>query len=427
MKTPTFALTSTGKTAWVWVFFVGIAALYLYEGPAQPAWGDGIGFLYSSEAGFDLDTNASSHLLFRNLCYIVASILSFLPNTTVLVGISIISALVVLLLAYRTARLFTGWQGAIAGTIMLAVAFTFWRHAVTIEVYAFNLVFVTLILFLAIRGIQDSSSEKTMLLAMLWAISLLVHIQNILLGPLALYYLWRTKPEKKQLLVSVVAFCLIASPLGVIPLVHSAYSVGEVFLGNHPAGAPTPTIKAFASATALSITYVLYNFHLWLVPIVAGGTFLWKVHRNAAVAFLTVACAYWSFAIAFLVSDSYVFYLGAYVCLVPLAAVGFERITSRLSRTLGIVILVAALCANPMIYTATWLIGLETEVGQRIESEKEYKGGLRFYLYPGMHGSPNPLDSAREWAAMPNPPMPDWAITQMVQFLDMEEASRKAP
>ncbi len=57
--------------------------------------------------------------------------------------------------------------GALFGVGALAVAFTFWRHAVAVEVYAFNLVFVALILLLAVRGVERREGRHAVALAAL--------------------------------------------------------------------------------------------------------------------------------------------------------------------------------------------------------------------------------------------------------------------
>lgn len=410
--------------AWfTWLVFGFITAVYVWEAPAQPAWGDGLSFLYSSEAGFDLDTNATSHFLYRNLCYLLASALGFWPNAGVLVGLSVASALVVLLLAYRLARVVADQAGALFSVGVLGLAFTFWRHAVTIEVYAFNLVFVTAIMLVAVRGIVRKDGRHAAVLGVLWGLALLLHIQNILLAPLAVYYLWCARPAIQRLAVSVGLFVAMASPLVVLPFALGAHDVGAVLAESRSGGLLETNPASIAKEVLLSAAYLVYNFHIWLIPIVVGAGRLWRSRAKIAWALLLVAGPYWLFATSFPVSDSYVFYLCAYVCAVPCAAVGFDALLSRAWAKTRRYSVMISLVVGPLIYATAVQVAQTANLGQGIEQAKGYKGGLRFYLYPGMRGSPNPLDLAREIQTGQPEEQADWDPEWAIRYLELEARS----
>ena len=408
----------------VWLIFGLIAVVYVFEAPPQPAWGDGLSFLYTSEAGLDLDTNATSHFLYRNLGYVLASALAFWPNAGVLVGLSLVSALVVLGLTYKLARIAAGRAGSLFGVGVLALAFTFWRHAVTIEVYAFNLIFVALILLLAVHGIVQQDGRHAVALSILWGLTFLVHIQNILLAPLALYYLWSVRPTLRLLAVSTGLFAAVVAPLIIIPLLLENNTLDTVFVGNPTTGLTQISLASAARGVLPSLGYVAYNFHVWLIPIAIGAVRLWRNQPEIARPLILVAGPYWLFAMSFPVSDSYVFYLGAYVCAVPCAALGFDTLLSRVSAKARRYAIVISLIVGPAIYATAVEVGRTTTMGHRIEETKSYKGGLRFYLYPGMHGAPNPLDLARTLQTAPGEPPIEWDPQWAIRYLELEARSR---
>lgn len=407
--------------AYIGLVLAVVTAIYVTQAPAQAAWGDGLSFLYTSEAGFDLDTNATAHVLYANLGVALTRALPFWPNAGVLVGLSLVSALVALGLLYGLARDGASRAGALFGTVVLALSFTFWRHAVTIEVYAVHLAFVAAILSVATRSAESRTAQHAAALGALWGVSLLVHIQNVLLAPAALYYLLRVRPGAARLAAAALAFAVPASLLVALPLALGRHDVSAVFFDRNPGGVLALDPVVLARGAALSVAYAVYNFHIWLVAIAVGALRLWRERPAAARVLALVAGTTWLFAMRYAVSDSYVFYLTAYAAVVPCAATGFDTLLARFSAPIRTAAVVLSLSVSPLLYSATLGVARATSAGQRIEATKGYKGGLAFYLYPGMRGAPDPLDLARRWRAAPDAPPPPWNVRQGIRYLDLVE------
>lgn len=401
--------TSRGAVALV---FAVLAAVYVWEAPPQPAWGDGMAFLLTTVTGLDGDTNATSHFLYLNLGVVLAWLVPVASNAAVLVGLSVASALGALGLAYQLARDAASVAGALFGTAVLGLAFTFWRHAVTIEVYAFHLLFVMAIALVAVRGAERQDDRHAVGLAALWGMSLLVHIQNVLLGPLALYYLWRVRPSPARLAAAAAVWAAVVAPLVVLPLVGHAHPVSAVLVEGTHGPALAFGVGTLARGVALSVGYAVYNFHVWLVPIGVGAVRLWRERPAVGRALALVAGPCWLFGVCFPVSDSYVFYLTAYAVAVPCAAIGFDALLARASPRVRWGVVAASLVVGPAVYASAVRVAQTTEAGQRVERDKGYKGGVAFYLYPGMRGAPDPLTLGRPGARVPPgapPPLVDAA------------------
>lgn len=391
--------------------FAALAARYVWDAPAQSAWGDGLMFIQTMAIGPDWDTNATSHLLYQNLGYTLTQLLPWGTHAGVLVALSVASALGALALAYRLSRDVAGRVSALFGTVVLGLAFTFWRHAVTIEVYALNLLVVTAMVLVAVRGIERRDGRHAIGLAALWGVSLLIHIQNVLLAPLALYYLWRTRPTPGRLAGAAAAWAVVVSPLVVLPLVLHTHPLRAVLFDSFEGEVLALDARTVVRGTALGIGYLLYNFHVWLVPIAVGAVRLWRTRPATARALALVAGTTWLFASRYPVRDSYVFFLTAYVCAAPCAAVGLDVLVRRMDARIRWALIAVAFVVAPALYASATAIARWTPIGQRIEWEKGYKGGVAFYLYPGMHGAPDPMDLARPDAPRPpGAPAPAWNV-----------------
>lgn len=418
-------MTDWRSAAPVALVFAALGAIYVWEAPPQPAWGDGLLFLVHTVVGPSWHTNATAHMLYANVGYALAKGVPAVPNAAVLVGLSVASALCALALAYRLARGVASREGALFGTVVLGLAFTVWRHAVTIEVYAFNLVFVVSMLLVAVRGAETRQGRHAVGLAVLWGVSLLVHIQNVLLAPLALCYLWRVRLPWRRLVLAAGAFAAAAAPLVVLPLALGTHPVEAVLFDGFRDEVLALDAPTVARGLALSAGYLVYNVHVWLVPVGVGAVRLWRDRPVVARALLLVAAPVWAFAARYAVSDAYVFFLTAYLCVAPCAAAGFDALLARSSPRVRWTLVVAALVVGPALYAGATAVARTTAAGQRLDREKGYKGGVAFYLYPGMRGAPDPLALARPGAVpRPGEPPPPWTVRAARRYRALEARER---
>ncbi len=213
----------------------------------------------------------------------------------------------------------------------------------------------------------------------------------------------------------------MASPLVVLPLALGTHPLDAVLFDGYDRGEVLGLDAAtVARGVALSAGYLAYNLHVWLVPLGVGAVRLWRGRPAVAHALALVAGTTWLFAARYAVTDSYVFYLSAYVALVPCAAVGFDVLLSRAPERVRRAV-VASLVAGPVLYAATVEVAHATASGRRIEATWGYKGGLRYFLYPGMRSVPDPLEAARTSDAPPGAPNPGWNLRGARRLLELEE------
>ncbi|MEM7655994.1 MAG: DUF2723 domain-containing protein [Bacteroidota bacterium] len=77
-------------------------------------------------------------------------------------------------------------------------------------------------------------------------------------------------------------------------------------------------------------------------------------------------------------------------------------------------ILATALCLSPLVYATAWKVAEQVPSVQEFAEPKAYKGGVRYYLWPGQAYSPDPLKLAKAiylGEQLPNPDFDRYPIT----------------
>lgn len=228
-------------------------------------------------------------------------------------------------------------RAAVAGALVLAFGGTFWRTALSIEVYSLHILMLALVLWSAVRlfflpvsGARDLQRRMAMT-ALLLGLSFSNHMSTIFLLPELLVLLFTTHPRSegfgKGLMLSAAAFALGLLPYLYLPL--RAAAEPALNWGNpvdferlfwHVSGKQY-SVWMFSGADAWGkqFTYALEAFardSVWLalLPAAAGAVTAFRRRRSLGVFLLLlfVTCLFWAAGYDINDIDSY-FLLGFFV------------------------------------------------------------------------------------------------------------------
>jgi len=170
-------------------------------------WGDGLGYVNAVESGYDLATNANSHFTYLNFSRILFQVFGLKDAMSLMGNISIVSSVLFLFILFQVSKY---WKSEFSGFIsiqIMACCFTFWRHACTIEVYNFALIFWALMLFGVLKYLKKSSSHGLWIIAVSFSIGILTHIQFVLSVPALIWLFYFKRPA------SWIPFMLLLFPI----------------------------------------------------------------------------------------------------------------------------------------------------------------------------------------------------------------------
>jgi hypothetical protein len=371
------------------------------------SFGDSIGFALQAVAGFDLATNATSHLLYAVLNRLLVLALPGASPALILTAGSGLFALLALERVYRLCR----HCGLPAGSSAVAVlvfglGFTWWRQAVQAEVYAFSTWLACG--FLAAAACNLLHGRAALRMSAWLGLALLAHIQYVLLLPAWLYALLRPGAGWRQAVPAGLVLAGFSAPLWVLPLLLHTHPLRAVLFDHQFQG----QVLAFSAGqllrgAALSLGYLAYNFHLWLLPAAAGVVLLWRRQRRMWLLLLLAGGPVWAFAMRYAVTDSYVFFILPYAALTPALAAGLERAAGAGWRK-ALLRCCAAWALAPLLYAGAWQAAERMPRAAAAAAPKAYKGGLRYYLWPGLEYAPDPLRLAQEIEAGRMAPIADF-------------------
>lgn len=379
--------------------FLAVAAVYWFGRGRNPGWGDGLGFLIGALDGFSWPVNATGHFLYNTLNVFILRLFPSADPVCLLTAVSLVSALLALAFVYQTAMLVTGdFVASLAGMLSLAFSFVFWRHAVSIEVYAPYVALVAAFIRYAVPVALDDRRVHSGA-GVFFALALLVHIETCLLLPAFVVWMWFAGWRRREVLAA--SFCVVAAffTLIIAAAVNPRLTVASVFVDFQFA----ENVFGFSPDALLrggvrSIGYLLYNFHLFLPLMVIGAVRLYRHERWLFVFSATVFIPVWGFAFRYTVSDNYVFFLSAYLVLALVAASGFSVIIDAYGarRWLPVVVLATAFAFSPVVYGTAVFSATRLPGVRELLAPVAYKGGAAYYLWPGMRGIPDPLAVVHE-------------------------------
>lgn len=404
--------------------FTLLGVIYLLTQNPYAGFGDGLGFLYYAERGFDWGTNATSHFLYANLNHLALQLLPFLPPARVLGSLSALFALLALFQLYQLiVHLHQDRNVALLGVLCIGLSFSWWRQAVSIEVYALNAFLVMRMLLLLVRADEGPHSRSLGPLGFWYGLALLTHIQNILLLPLFLYRIGMgIRKKERGAGLALLMGGLLTGILFLPPLLWQTNSIKAIFFDRQFAGSVLNVdLLTLGKGFLRSLAYLCYNFHVFL-PLLLRGFVRWLwADLRLGILLGGSAALFWAFAMRYDVTDNYVFFLLPYFVLVAGGARGLQWPEKRrFPAKLALYVLV------PFLVYGLSTVGLRQVPAVQIWAvPKAFKGGAAYYLWPGRSQAPNPLQLAREIQAGQRPAIPDFDRYPLaLEYLEWQEAQQ---
>ncbi len=360
------------------LFFVFFIIYYLGSFSKVP-FGDCIGFVLETEkAEFTTSTSTYAHFLFINTLVLLKKILPNIESSEIGRFALIFSSLGCLVVLYQIAfELTKNRFSSFFSCVIFGFSFSFWRNSEIVEVYTFNLFWVGLFLFFAVKFILQKNSKHLLWSAVFLGISLFSHIQNILMVPAFLLLLFYTKDLRKIFLGGLVFSVFLLILVGVAIIngegITAVFSSGVVNENVEISG----VFKGFLMA----VVYLVYNFWYFLIFSILGMIFLYKSHRKTFWFLIISALPVFCFSVVFSVSDNYVFFIPFNFIIAIFIGIGiFGLIKKRWTKIVAFTSFFI-----PLIYIQAYRIAPKFEKGSSFDQEKSYKGGLRYYLLPWMN------------------------------------------
>ncbi|MDX2189479.1 MAG: DUF2723 domain-containing protein [Bacteroidota bacterium] len=369
------------------IFFV-----YFINSNTSIGFGDALGFVWASECCFQLGTNATSHFLYVNFLRLLVIMFSYFDAFQIASFVSILFSLITLLLVYCTSfKISDSSWASVISVIILAFSFTYWRQTEIVEVYTFNLAFLTLLFFLStIVLIDESKRQIIFLISILMGISLWIHIQNILIFPAFIYLCYVVDKQWINVLVKLIPASLIGLLLFVLPFITNQNSVMSVLVENtfFLSKAIDHDVYYYFNSLLKNVGFLLYNLHLFLFFSIWGLIKLFKKYPRVGFFYFLVGLPYFVFPIFYDVPDNYVFALVFYLVLAITSVFGIDDfIKKQFIQKLKIVVVLVAFTLSPALYFSVYKLSENISHLDKIKESKAYKGGFKYLLWPGMRNN----------------------------------------
>lgn len=401
-----------------------LTVIYLVNRSPHPGFHDSLSWLFGAVDGFDFNTNATSHFLYRNVLYILASALPFISPITLLTLFTVLFSLLCLWRIYQIVQIwFPGQFPGLFVVLLLGLSFTWWQQSEIIEVYTFNSFFFLSFLLYAFRDIQAGERNRVVWVGVWLAIGLLTHIQHILSIPFFLWYVLfaPVKPGKRILALSlpVLSFLLLLVPVWILHL----HSVSAIFFDNHfRSNVMEVQFMDLVKSGVSSIGFFCYNFHVFAVFILIGIYQLFKTERKSFWAWLIILGPYLAFALKYNVSDAHIFFLPTYLLLGIASSWGWHAIWEEKKRPRWIA-MTALLVFPILLYSTAFFVGNRVPQLEDLKAKKAYKGGIAYFIFPGKRQAKDPLALAQEMRETGTLPAhaSEWNVPNAVAYLKWKE------
>lgn len=413
--------------------FSMIFIIYLFHKNPHTGFSDSLTLINEISEGFNPNTNATNHFLYINFLVLTYQLLSFAEPVTLMTWFSVICSLVSLYIFYRILVLLEfSTIVSLAATTVLAFSFTFWRISEIIEVYAFNNLFFLVFLFLAIKDQKTNSFRYFPIACSVLGLGLLVHIQNILLLPFAaLYFIKTFRVKRWRSIYGTLFLLLFASPLFTMPVLYHANSLESVIFGTHYKNEVINfSFSTLQTGALLSTGYLVYNFSIFLLPVVHGFSKCYRLNRELFISLLWILFPFGGFAFRYMVGDNHVFFLPVYLTLGIFFAYGlYHWLEKYRLKKLRLYLPIFPIVWSLTFYTAcTWGLYQVPQL-QRFNRNTSWKGGLEYYFFPGMRNAKDPLSIAKRWYENDHMDSLDqtdwWNYEKALKYLEKQKKLRK--
>lgn len=377
------------------LFFGFLFVFYWFFSFTKVPFGDALGFVNIAELNeFTDNTTVFGKFLYTNFLIGFKTIfgLDSIPATRFFNLIFSVLTLVVLFFGLKLK--FRKEICAYLGTLIFALSFTFWKQTEIIEVYTFNSFWIALYIYFTIRFLEDKNSRSLFLSSLVLGISLFAHVQNIMLIPgWAILCLISFRNYKVNVFPSIFIFIAFAFGLYFMAYING-HNTSHVFgSGNSDwvTGSFEKGFSGFVKDMVVAIGYLIYNFWIFVIPAIIIIFKKLKSFKDSQNLFYLVSFLVpFGFATIYNVSDSYVFFLNAYLFFIFFIIEGLIDIKisqQKIYKSISI----SVFCV-PIFYILSYLIISKIPQGQNFDKEKSEKGGLSYYLFPWMRNNVGVLE-----------------------------------
>ncbi|WP_077418863.1 protein O-mannosyl-transferase family [Chryseobacterium sp. JV274] len=398
------------SAVFLFIIFLGI---YYFGSFSKIPFADCVGFVLSAEKGiWETTASATSHFLYINTVIFIKNLagINAIEASRFLVVSSGAATVSVIYLTVKSISK-TEWASLTAAFIF-GFSFSFWRNAVIVEVYTYNSLWVSLFFFSMIKSVIEKKRIYILLSSLFLGISLWVHIQNILLIPSLLVFLFYFRNEKKYAVASLFIFAALFSSLFILNI-----SQGLPFKSPYSSDQGTWVEDSLKKSTIQyvkdffqSLAYLIYNFNVFTYFGVAGILLLYKTNRKMFFVFTAGAVCVYGFSTFYAVSDNYVFFLPFNIIFALSVGYGLSSAKyARLRKFSWVCLLI------PMGYLLFYKAAFLTEKGKEFHAYKEYKGGLDYYVLPWMNNNAGILEFTIDKKQAPEPI--EWMTISAVEYI----------
>lgn len=398
--------------------FLIFLVIYFAGSFTRVPFADCIGFVFEAEKGEYISTaTATTHFLYINTVIFIKNLtgLDAIEASRVLIILSGAATVPVIYLTVKTLTK-TEWA-SLTAAFVFGFSFSFWRNAEIVEVYTYNSFWISLFFFSIIKSFTDHKKNYILAAGLFLGISLWVHIQNILLIPAFLVFLFYFRNEKKYAYSSLLIFGVLFVSLFILNM-SQGYSVNSVYSsdrGNWVEDSFKKTSVQYLKDFFQSFAYLIYNFNVFTFFGVIGAVFLYGFNRKMFYVFLAGSVCVYGFSTFYAVSDNYVFFL-------PFNNIFALSIGYALSlpKYAFLKKYSWACLLIPLGYVAVYKGALSTEKGKELHAFKEYKGGLNYYMLPWMNDNAGILEFTIDKKTATEPVY--WVITSANDYIKLKKS-----
>ncbi|MDP9961305.1 protein O-mannosyl-transferase family [Chryseobacterium lathyri] len=398
----------------LFLFFIFLVIYYSGSFTKIP-FADCVGFVLDAEKGkFMTTATATTHFLYINTVILIKNItgLNGIEASRLLV---VFSGAATVSVIYLTVKSITKTEWAsLTAAFVFGFSFSFWRNAEIVEVYTYNTLWISLFFFSIIKSFIENKKQYIVWAGIFLGISLWVHIQNILLIPAFLLFLFYFKSQKKYFYPSLLVFVLLFASLFILNIsqglsFNSPYSSDQ---GNWVEESFRKTFLQYVKDFFQSFAYLIYNFNLFTFFGVMGAVFLYKSNRKMFFVFLAGSLCVYGFSTFYAVSDNYVFFLPFNIIFALSVGYGLSHPKYAALKKMSWVCLLI-----PLGYVFAYKAVFQTERGKAFHDFKKYKGGLDYYILPWMNDNAGILEFTIDKKEAPEPI--NWMTLSALEYIKL--------
>lgn len=390
----------------IFLIFVFVYALGSFS---KVPFGDCMPLVLDTELGIFVHTATPiSHFLYTNAAVLIKNITG-LDALFVSRYLVILCGAFAVMMVYKTVLLITkkAWISIVAAFVF-GFSFTFWRNAEIVEVYTFNMVWVSLFMHYLIKVFLDDNKRGThiILASFFLSVSLWAHIQNIFFLPSLALMLIFIKGDRPTVLTAVLlpifsfALMIVLNLSQNLPPESILKAGDKTWVSDSFNKDLITYIKDFIKAFG----YLVYNFNVFTIAGIFGIMTLYRIHFRLFLAISAAAVLVYGFATFYAVTDNYVFFLPFNYIFALSIGLGLSCVKNQ--KRLAVLSPVCLLI--PLIYISAYSAAFKIPAAEKFDVAKSYKGGLRYYLLPWMNDNVGILEFTIENRTAPE------AVTWMV-------------